>query len=243
MEDSSQNNSHATQIMTTIAERLQALQTYMHAAEQNAGRQMDTVRLLAVSKAQPATLLREAFAAGQHCFGENYLQEALDKQLALADLAIEWHFIGPIQSNKTQQIAQNFTWVHSVDRLKIAERLNAARSEHLPPLQICIQVNVSKESSKSGVLPEDVSLLANHISALPRLQLRGLMAIPAPSHDIHKQHEAFKLVHELQETLIKQGYPLDTLSMGMSDDFSAAIAEGATIVRLGTAIFGARAHT
>lgn len=227
--------------MTTIAERLQAIQARIRAAELDAARPINAVTLLAVSKAQPAALLREAYAAGQRQFGENYLQEALNKQAALADLAIEWHFIGPIQSNKTQQIAQNFAWVHGVDRLKIAERLNAARPEHLPPLQICIQLNISQEASKSGVLPEELSLLASRIALLPNLQLRGLMAIPAPATDRARQREPFKLVRELQEALIKQGLALDTLSMGMSDDFPAAIAEGATIVRIGTAIFGARA--
>ncbi|MEQ1600771.1 MAG: YggS family pyridoxal phosphate-dependent enzyme [Methylophilaceae bacterium] len=226
--------------MTTIAERLQAVQAYIRAAEHKAGRQTNAVTLLAVSKAQPAALLREAYAAGQRLFGENYLQEALNKQATLTDLAIEWHFIGPIQSNKTQLIAQNFAWVHGVDRLKIAERLNTARPEHLPPLQVCIQVNVSQEASKSGVLAEGLGLLASQIALLPRLKLRGLMAIPAPRSNNIQQHEPFKLVHELQLKLIQQGLALDTLSMGMSGDFSAAIAEGATIVRIGTAIFGAR---
>lgn len=228
------------QIMTTIAERLQAVRARIHAAEIDAGRQSGEVALLAVSKAHPAAAVRDAFMAGQRLFGENYLQEALDKQAGLADLAIEWHFIGPIQSNKTQAIAQHFAWVHGVDRLKIAERLSAARPGHLPPLQICIQVNVSNEASKSGVLPAELNALAAAIAKLPHLQLRGLMTIPAPTSEIEMQRKQFRMVRELYETLRGQGFALDTLSMGMSEDFPAAIAEGATIVRVGSAIFGAR---
>lgn len=196
--------------------------------------------LLAVSKAQTAERIRQAFLAGQRQFGENYLQEALDKQTELADLAIEWHFIGPIQSNKTQAIAQHFAWVHSVDRLKIAERLSQARPRHLPPLQICIQVNVSNESSKSGVLPQEVNVLADAIAKLPGLQLRGLMAIPAPTPEIVLQQRQFSMVQEIYESLRVRGLPLDTLSIGMSGDFPVAINQGATIVRIGSAIFGAR---
>ena len=229
--------------MTTIAERLQAVQSRIHAAENDAGRRLNTVTLLAVSKAQPASALRAAFTAGQRLFGENYLQEALNKQAELADLDIEWHFIGPIQSNKTQAIAQHFSWVHGVDRLKIAERLNAARPEYLPPLQICLQVNVSDETSKSGVLPTATMALADAIARLPRLRLRGLMAIPAPTPDIKMQRGQFRMVRELYETLRSRGLALDTLSIGMSEDFPAAIAEGATIVRIGSAIFGARPTT
>ena len=228
------------QIMTTIAQRLQAIRARIHSAETAGGRQLNTVKLLAVSKAQPAALLREAFVAGQRLFGENYLQEALGKQTTLADLDIEWHFIGPMQSNKTQAIAQHFSWVHSVDRLKIAERLNAARPLHLPPLQICIQVNISAENSKSGVLPQEVYALAEAVAKLPNLKLRGLMAIPAPTTDIDKQHSQFRMVRELYQKLQAQGFELDTLSIGMSEDFPAAIAEGATMVRIGSAIFGAR---
>ncbi len=233
--------------MTTIAERLQAIQARIRTAESVAGRRQNEVRLLAVSKAQPSTLLREAVLAGQRIFGENYLQEALDKQADLTDLNIEWHFIGPIQSNKTQSIAQNFSWVHSVDRLKIAERLNAARPGDLPPLQVCIQVNVSNEDSKSGVLPQEVNALAEAIAELPNLTLRGLMAIPAPTDDVALQHRQFGKVRDLYETLLAENSKLaesgfDTLSMGMSEDFPAAIAEGATIVRIGSAIFGARSR-
>jgi pyridoxal phosphate enzyme (YggS family) len=226
--------------MTFISERLQAVQASIHDAAINVGRRQDDVQLLAVSKAHPANALREAYHAGQHRFGENYLQEALAKQAELSDLAIEWHFIGPIQSNKTQAIAQHFDWVHSVDRLKIAERLNAARTENLAPLQICLQVNVSQEESKSGLFSEDISELAIAVQSLPRLKLRGLMAIPAPSQDISEQREQFSQVRHLYEKLQSQGLVMDTLSIGMSEDFPAAIAEGATIVRIGSAIFGSR---
>jgi len=226
--------------MTTIAERLQAVQTSIHKAVTNAGRLAEDVALIAVSKAQTAANIRAAFDQGQRLFGENYLQEALDKQAELKELDIEWHFIGPIQSNKTQQIAQHFAWVHGVDRLKIAQRLSDTRPDHLPPLQICIQVNVSEEESKSGVPPHEVEALANAIKNLPRLKLRGLMAIPAPTTEIEVQHQQFAMVRTLYQQLNAQGYGLDTLSMGMSDDFAIAIAEGATMIRIGTAIFGAR---
>ena len=200
----------------------------------------DSISLVAVSKTQPAAVIRTAFAAGQKLFGENYVQEAIEKQGELADLDIEWHFIGPIQSNKTQQIAQHFSWVHGIDRLKIAQRLNDARDAGMPPLQVCIQVNISGEHSKSGILPDEVAELARAVQALPRLRLRGLMAIPAPSADHAFLHGQFAGVREVYETLNAQGFALDTLSMGMSDDFAIAIAEGATIVRIGSAIFGAR---
>lgn len=226
--------------MTTIAERLQAVRASIYDALSNAGRQPEQAVLLAVSKAHPATAIRAAFAAGQNAFGENYLQEALDKQAELTDLNIEWHFIGPIQSNKTQPIAQHFAWVHGVDRLKIAERLNAARPAHLSPLQICIQLNISSEASKSGVLPHEVDALADAIAKLPHLRLRGLMAIPAPTTDIELQRRQFRMVRLAYEALRNRGLELDTLSMGMSEDFSSAIAEGATIVRIGSAIFGTR---
>jgi pyridoxal phosphate enzyme (YggS family) len=193
--------------------------------------------LLAVSKTKPAAALREAFAAGLRDFGENYLQEALSKQLELADLPLCWHFIGPIQSNKTRAIAEHFAWVHSVDRLKIAQRLSEQRPAELPPLNICIQVNVSGEASKSGCTPADLPALVAAISALPRLKLRGLMAIPEPTADSAEQNAAFATVRILQDSL---NLPLDTLSMGMSHDLEAAIAQGATWVRIGTALFGAR---
>ena len=198
------------------------------------------VTLLAVSKAQSSEKLREAHEAGQTKFGENYLQEALNKQVDLADLSIEWHFIGPIQSNKTQPIAQHFSWVHGVDRLKIAQRLNEARSADLPPLQICLQVNISGEDSKSGVAPNELFELVKTVSALPKLTLRGLMTIPEPTDDEAVQRQQFKQMRALLNDLKKEGVVLDTLSMGMSSDYKIAIEEGATIVRIGSAIFGTR---
>ena len=224
----------------TITARLRVVQASIHDAVTKAGMPQQSVRLIAVSKAQPAAHIREAFATGQIAFGENYLQEALNKQTELHDIAIEWHFIGPIQSNKTQAIAQHFSWVHGVDRLKIAQRLNEARGSELPPLQVCIQVNVSHEASKSGVLPNEVLPLAQAIQSMPHLTLRGLMAIPEPTKNTEVQHQQFKMMRELMVQLNLQGFALDTLSMGMSDDFAIAIEEGATIVRIGSAIFGAR---
>lgn len=200
-------------------------------------RDASSIHLLAVSKTKPAPAVREAYAAGMRDFGENYLQEALGKQAELTDLPLSWHFIGPIQSNKTRAIAENFAWVHSVDRLKIAQRLSEQRPADLPPLNICIQVNVSGEASKSGCTPADLPDLANAISALPRLKLRGLMAIPEPTEDRAAQDAAFAAVRDLQNSL---NLPLDTLSMGMSHDLESAIAQGATWVRIGTALFGAR---
>ncbi len=225
--------------MTTISNRLQDILATIELAKTTAHNQQQ-VHLLAVSKAQSALAIRETYTAGQTKFGENYLQEALEKQALLTDLAIEWHFIGPIQSNKTQLIANNFAWVHSVDRLKIAQRLNDARSTILTPLQICIQVNVSDEDSKSGVLPDELEDLATAITVLPQLKLRGLMAIPAPSHDKNQQRMQFKQVRECYDALVAKGFMLDTLSIGMSDDYTIAIEQGATIVRIGSAIFGAR---
>ena len=225
--------------MTIIADSLQAIQANIRQAKLAAKRD-DEVRLLAVSKAQPPEKLREAYLAGQHAFGENYVQEAISKQTQLSDCAIEWHFIGPIQSNKTQLIAQHFDWVHSVDRLKIAARLNEARPPSLAPLNVCIQINSSEEASKSGVDTASLAILAKEISAMPRLKLRGLMAIPAPSKDLTKQRAQFKIVGDAFVQLQQQGFKLDTLSIGMSGDYVAAIHEGATIVRIGSAIFGAR---
>ena len=229
--------------MTTIASNLQAVRVAISAAATAAGRNASEVKLLAVSKTFPPDALREAYQAGQTCFAENYVQEALDKVAALHDLPIEWHFIGPIQSNKTRAIAENFSWVHSVDRLKIAERLSEQRPAHLPPLQICLQVNISNEASKSGFASDEVSVLAHTIEKLPNLKLRGLMAIPAPSDDITAQRSPFAQLKALLDQLNRQGSQLDTLSMGMSHDFPAAIAEGATIVRIGSAIFGNRIYT
>jgi pyridoxal phosphate enzyme (YggS family) len=223
--------------MSTIAANISTLGERINAAARCAHRDPATIGLLAVSKTKPASALREAYAAGLRDFGENYLQEALGKQLELADLPLSWHFIGPIQSNKTRAIAENFDWVHSVDRLKIAQRLSEQRPADLPPLNICIQVNVSGEASKSGCSPDDLPGLAAAISALPQLKLRGLMAIPEPTDDSTEQNAAFAAVQMLQEQL---NLPLDTLSMGMSHDLEAAIAQGATWVRIGTALFGAR---
>lgn len=225
--------------MTAILSNLQAVKLAIVRAARAAGRSGDAVQLLAVSKTFAADAVRETYHAGQCAFGENYLQEALDKIEALRDLPLEWHFIGPIQSNKTRPIAENFAWVHSVDRLKIAERLAAQRPPSLPPLNICLQVNVSGEESKSGVAPEAVAQLARAVARLPRLRLRGLMAIPAPAMG-EQQRAPFARMCELLGDLNRQGLQLDTLSMGMSHDFAAAILEGATIVRIGTAIFGSR---
>jgi len=226
--------------MSTIADNILHVSSRIQAATKAAGRDENSIQLLAVSKTKPAQALREAYAAGLRDFGENYLQEALSKQLELADLPLIWHFIGPIQSNKTRSIAEHFAWVHSVDRLKIAQRLSEQRPVDLPPLNICIQVNVSGEASKSGCTPQDLPALARAISALPRLKLRGLMAIPEPTDDRVEQDAAFAAVQKLQASL---DLPLDTLSMGMSHDLESAIAQGATWVRIGTALFGARDYS
>ncbi|MBV8270976.1 MAG: YggS family pyridoxal phosphate-dependent enzyme [Cupriavidus sp.] len=228
--------------MSVIAANLQAVENDIAAAAQQAGREPSAVTLLAVSKTVPAERVREAFGAGQHAFGENYVQEGLDKIAALGDLRgdIQWHFIGPLQSNKTRPVAEQFDWVHAIDRLKIAERLSAQRPAGMAPLQVCIQVNISREDTKSGVPPEDVLALAQAIAALPNLRLRGLMAIPAPAEDPVAQRLPFAALRGLLDQLRQSGLQVDTLSMGMSADMNAAIAEGATLVRIGTAIFGAR---
>ena len=223
--------------MSTIADNIGLVSQRIRAAADAVQRDANSIHLLAVSKTKPAQAVREAYAAGMHDFGENYLQEALGKQAQLSDLPLSWHFIGPIQSNKTRAIAENFAWVHSVDRLKIAQRLSEQRPADLPPLNICIQVNVSGEASKSGCTPADLPALAHAINALPRLKLRGLMAIPEPTEDRTAQDAAFAAVRDLQNSL---NLPLDTLSMGMSHDLESAIAQGATWVRIGTALFGAR---
>ncbi|PAA13522.1 YggS family pyridoxal phosphate-dependent enzyme [Pseudomonas fragi] len=223
--------------MSTIAGNIAQVEARIRAAALAVQRDVTSIHLLAVSKTKPAGALREAHAAGIRDFGENYLQEARTKQVELADLPLCWHFIGPIQSNKTRDIAEHFAWVHSVDRLKIAQRLSEQRPADLPPLNICIQVNVSGEASKSGCTPTDLPALAAAISALPRLKLRGLMAIPEPTEDRAEQDAAFAAVRTLQESL---NMGLDTLSMGMSHDLESAIAQGATWVRIGTALFGAR---
>ncbi len=221
--------------------RLQNIAERIVQAAAASGRDPSEVRLLAVSKTWPVDSLREAAAAGQQAFGESYVQEAIDKVDALAGLGLEWHFIGPLQSNKTRPVANAFAWVHSVDRLKIAQRLSEQRDVHLPPLQVCIQVNVSGESSKSGVAPEALPELARAVAALPRLTLRGLMTIPEPTRDVAAQRARFASLRHLRDALNSGGMDLDTLSMGMSDDLEAAVAEGSTMVRVGTAIFGSRA--
>jgi len=231
--------------MNISTQRLQSVQadiqqTVTKRGTQHIVNQNGEVTLLAVSKAQTAEKLREAYQAGQTKFGENYLQEALNKQIELADLNIEWHFIGPIQSNKTQPIAQHFSWVHGVDRLKIAQRLNDARPADLPPLQICLQINISGEASKSGIAPNELLDLVKAVAALPKLTLRGLMTIPEPTDDEALQRQQFKQMRDWLNGLKKEGFALDTLSMGMSSDYKIAIEEGATIVRIGSGIFGAR---
>lgn len=208
-----------------------------------AGRDPASVRLLAVSKTFPAGDIRAAHAAGQIAFGESYAQEAVTKITELADLPLEWHYIGPLQSNKTRQIAESFAWVHAVDRLKIAERLSAQRPPDLPPLNLCVQVNISGEASKSGVEPAQALALARDIAALPRVKLRGLMAIPEPVEGLEAQRAPFRRLRELLGELQAAGLDCDTLSMGMSGDMQAAILEGATMVRIGTAIFGHRDYT
>lgn len=223
--------------MSTIAENIAKVGARIREAAQASQHNLADIGLLAVSKTKPAAAIREAYAAGLRDFGENYLQEALEKQAELSDLHLIWHFIGPIQSNKTRPIAEHFDWVHSVDRLKIAQRLSEQRPAHLPPLNICLQVNVSAEDSKSGCSPEALPELAKAIAALPNLRLRGLMAIPEPTDDVAAQHAAFAQLRQLRDDLALN---LDTLSMGMSHDLEAAIAEGATWVRIGTALFGAR---
>ena len=226
--------------MTTIAANLQAVRDRIARAARDAGRAASDITLIAVSKTFPAGKIAEACAAGQRAFGENYVQEAVEKITLLSHLPLEWHFIGPIQSNKTRAIAGHFHWVHSMEREKIAVRLNEARPAGLPPLNVCIQVNVSGEGSKSGVAPGEELALARAIIALPRLRLRGLMAIPEPTPDIGRQRRRFALLRGIRDRLAAAGIALDTLSMGMSDDLEAAIAEGATMVRVGTVIFGQR---
>ncbi|MGR4070262.1 YggS family pyridoxal phosphate-dependent enzyme [Halomonas sp. LR3S48] len=228
---------------TMLSESLASARERLAEALTAAGRPVGSARLLAVSKTKPASLVREAWELGQREFGENYVQEALEKQVELADLdGIVWHFIGPLQTNKTRPVAEHFDWVHSVDREKIARRLSEQRPEELGPLQVCLQVNVSDEASKSGIAFDELEGLAETVLALPRLRLRGLMAIPAPAEDMARQREPLARLRRALEALRERfpEAPLDTLSMGMSDDLEAAVLEGATLVRLGTAIFGAR---
>ncbi len=228
----------------SIAENIAIVRQTIAQAAIAAGRAVEDAQLLAVSKTFGPGAVIEAAQAGQAAFGENYLQEALDKMQAVRlqrpDLSLAWHFIGPIQSNKTRPIAEHFDWVHSVDREKIAQRLSDQRPEGMPPLNICLQVNVSGEDSKSGVAPDELLPLAQAVAAMPRLRLRGLMAIPEPAASFDEQRPPFRKLRELQAQLASHGIVTDTLSMGMSADMQAAIAEGATIVRVGTAIFGKR---
>lgn len=230
--------------MGSIASNLQQVKGRIAAAATEAGRGAQSVTLLAVSKTFPGAAVREAHAAGQRAFGENYVQEALAKIDELVDLRreLEWHLIGPLQSNKTRPVAESFDWVHSVDRLKIAQRLAEQRPPMLPPLNLCLQVNISGEASKSGVAPADVPALAAAVAALPadRVRLRGLMAIPEPAADAAAQRQPHRALAALLAALQRAGLALDTLSMGMSADLEAAVAEGATLVRVGTAIFGSR---
>jgi pyridoxal phosphate enzyme (YggS family) len=223
-----------------LATRLAAVHQRILSAEDRARRPAGSVTLLAVSKTFPAEAVRACAAAGQRRFGENYLQEATEKIGALHDLDLEWHFIGPLQSNKTRPVAELFHWVHSVDRLRIAERLSSQRPAGLPPLNICLQVNVSGEESKSGTTLAELPALAEAVRALPGLRLRGLMAIPAPADNPEAQRLPFRTLRLAFEALNARGLALDTLSMGMSDDLEAAILEGATLVRVGSAIFGHR---
>jgi len=227
--------------MNTIAANLQGVISRIEQSARAAGRDPRDIVLVAVTKTFGPDAIRAAYSAGQRDFGESYVQEALEKIPRLADLEIVWHFIGPIQSNKTRPIAESFDWVHSVDRLKIAERLSAQRPATLPPLQVCIEVNVSGEATKSGLAPGEVRTMAAAVSRLPRVKLRGLMAIPEPTSDPALQRSRFESLRELRDTLNREGFALDTLSMGMSADFEAAIAAGSTMVRVGTAIFGPRA--
>ncbi len=226
--------------MQNIEKNLLQVRRQIDQAAIKFGREPATISLLAVSKRKPAEDIRSAYAAGQRDFGENYLQEAQDKIIALADLDICWHFIGAIQSNKTRPLAMSFDWIHCVDRLKIAKRLSEQRPESRPALNLCIQVNIDGEDSKSGVTLPEVPELARQIAELPNLRLRGLMAIPAPCDDLKSQSKPFALLADMLNDLNSQGLDCDTLSMGMSHDMSAAIAEGATLVRIGTAIFGER---
>ena len=229
--------------MSAIATNLQAVRERIAKAARAAGREPGEIMLLAVSKTKPLADILCAAEAGQTAFGENYAQEGVDKMIVTVDRNLSWHFIGPLQSNKTRLVAEHYAWVHSIERLKIAERLSAQRPTQLPPLQVCVQVNVSGEASKSGCAPEEALALCQAISTLPGLSLRGLMAIPEASEDPAAQRAPFRQLREIADSIRAAGVPLDTLSMGMSHDLEAAIAEGATIVRIGTAIFGERNYS
>lgn len=226
--------------MNDIASRLFVIKQQIQVAEQKYSRPSDSVQLLAVSKGQSISKIQAAITAGQHSFAENYVQEALTKITALQQENIEWHFIGKIQSNKTKYIAENFAWVHSIDRLQVAQRLNEQRLPQLPYLNVCIEVNVGEEKTKSGVMLAELHELAKAFEKLPRLKLRGLMTIPIIAHDFSEQRKPYAMLYKAYRDLQQQGFALDTLSMGMSNDFVAAIAEGSTLIRIGTAIFGER---
>jgi PLP dependent protein len=223
-----------------IPAQLEAVYSRIRSAEERSGRAPGSVALLAVSKTHPAEAIREAYGAGQRCFGESYVQEAVAKMASLGDLPLEWHFVGPLQSNKTKTVAEHFDWVHSVDRLKVARRLNEQRPAQRPRLNVCLQVNLSGETSKGGVGLEELPALLAAVAGLDRLHLRGLMTIPAPCDDFEAQRRPFRALREAFEAANRRGHALDTLSMGMTDDLEAAVAEGATMVRVGTAIFGVR---
>lgn len=229
---------HASQ--NTIPQNIKSIRQQIRSLEQKYQREAGSVQLLAVSKTRPIEDIYAALSENQTDFGENYLQDALSKIDHITDPSIQWHFIGPIQSNKTRQIAQHFHWVHTIDRLKIAQRLSEQRDPGLPPLNVCIQVNTSGEANKSGVPSEEALSLAREITSLPLLKLRGLMTIPAATTDFEQQRQPFRLLHDLKQQLQSEGIDLDTLSMGMTNDMEAAVAEGATMVRIGTAIFGER---
>ena len=229
--------------MSAITTNLQAIRERIASAARAAGRDPVEVTLLAVSKTKPLADILAAATAGQQEFGENYVQEGVDKIILSGEHQLSWHFIGPLQSNKTRLVAEHFDWVHSIERLKIAERLSQQRPANLPPLQVCVQINVSGEASKSGCAPQDALALCQAINALPGLCLRGLMAIPEASEDLAAQRVPFRQLREIADSIRAAGVPLDTLSMGMSHDLEAAITEGATIVRIGTAIFGERNYS
>lgn len=227
--------------MTFIQHNLQQVRQRLGAAAENCGRDPQQITLLAVSKTKPVSAIREAWQAGQRCFGENYVQEGVEKIAQTRDLPeAEWHFIGPLQSNKSRLVAENFSWCHTIDRLKLAQRLNDQRPSHLPPLNVLIQVNISDEQSKSGISPHEIPALAEQIALLPQLKLRGLMAIPAPETEYQAQLAVCRRMAEEFRTLSTAYSNIDTLSLGMSDDMEAAIEAGSTMVRVGSAIFGAR---
>ena len=226
--------------MIRVTENLGIIRDLLAKAAVDAGREPNTVRLLAVSKKKPLPLILEAAAAGQREFGENQVQEGLEKLLAADRDDLVWHFIGHLQTNKTRLVAEHYDWVHSIDRFKLARRLSEQRPDSLPPLNVCLQVNVDEEASKSGVGIEELPQLAHDVAALPRLRLRGLMCLPAIRDEFEAQREPFRVLRQLAESLIADGIDIDTLSMGMTNDYRAAIFEGSTIVRVGTAIFGAR---